>query len=186
MLQSLILKVILVTAAAFIIQEFCTPNLKNFVLQDLDKLSFLIVLMLSLNLNAQINEQPEEERFHLQDIFYNAALSGNIRNFYMNTINRGDLKDYYSNATGATVGLTTGNYYGFQLGAKGSFTYKSFGSDLGREDPVTGKYAKWLPLVLRLNGLLWMMHSVFFITAINPTEKRPTTIIFILLLELGS
>ena len=99
--------------------------------------------MLSLNLNAQINEQPEEESFHLQDIFHNAALSGHIRNFYMNTINSGDLKDYYSNATGATVGLTTGNYYGFQLGVKGSFTYKSFGSDLGREDPVTGKYAKW-------------------------------------------
>ena len=99
--------------------------------------------MLSLNLDAQINEQPEEESFHLQEIFQKATVSGNVRNYFMNTINSRDLKDYYSNATGAAVGFTTGNYYGFQLGVKGSFVYKSFGSDLDRVHAVTGKNAKW-------------------------------------------
>jgi hypothetical protein len=99
--------------------------------------------MLSLNLNAQINVQPEEESFHLQEIFNNAAVCGNVRNYFMNTINSGDLKDFYSNATGAAVGFTSRNYYGFQFGIKGRFVYKSFGSDLGRIDAVAGKDAKW-------------------------------------------
>ncbi len=112
-------------------------------MQDLHNLSFLIVLMLSLNLDAQINEQPEEESFHLQEIFQKATVSGNVRNYFMNTINSGDLKDFYSNATGTAVGFTSRNYYGFQFGVKGRFVYKSFGGDLGSIDAVTGKDAKW-------------------------------------------
>ncbi|MDX1427943.1 MAG: hypothetical protein R3206_08970, partial [Salegentibacter mishustinae] len=80
-------------------------------MQYLNKLSFIIVFMLSLNFNAQINVQPEEESFHLQEIFNNAAVSGNVRNYFMNTINSGDLRDFYSNATGAAVGFTSRNYY---------------------------------------------------------------------------
>ncbi|MGY5847219.1 hypothetical protein ACW6QP_07345 [Salegentibacter sp. HM20] len=61
----------------------------------------------------------------------------------MNTINRGELRDYYTNATGGAVGFVSGNYKGFEIGVKGIFTYKTFGSDLGDEDPVTGRNAKW-------------------------------------------
>lgn len=103
----------------------------------------LFTLFLNLNLNAQHDEFLEKENTQLKDIFNKAHFHGHIRNFYMNTINRGDLKDYYTNATGGAVGFTTGNFIGFEIGVKGIFTYKTFGSDLGIEDAVTGKNAKW-------------------------------------------
>lgn len=103
----------------------------------------LVSLVLSLNLKAQHTEFLKDEQPQLRDMFDNAAFHGHIRNFYMNTINRGDLKDYYTNATGGALGFTTGNFKGFEIGVKGIFTYKTFGSDLGVEDAVTGKNAKW-------------------------------------------
>lgn len=89
------------------------------------------------------NESGNKEISQLKDIFRDAQFHGHFRNYFMNTINRGDLRDYYTNATGGAVGFTTGNYKGFEIGVKGIFTYKTFGSDLGIEDPITGKNAKW-------------------------------------------
>jgi len=101
------------------------------------------LLLLTFTLSAQNHENVEEDEPKLKDIFQEAHFHGHIRNFYMNTINRGELKDYYTNATGGAVGFTTGNFRGFEVGVKGIFTYKTFGSDLGVEDAVTGRNAKW-------------------------------------------
>ncbi len=98
---------------------------------------------LSFYLNAQHKTSLKEEDPQLKDIFTNAHFHGHFRNYFMNTINRGDLQNYYTNATGGAVGFTTGNFKGFEIGVKGIFTYKTFGSDLGIEDAVTGKNAKW-------------------------------------------
>jgi hypothetical protein len=61
----------------------------------------------------------------------------------MATLNREDLTSYYTNATGGAIGFTTKNFKGFEAGVKGIFTFKTFGSDLGLEDPITGANAKW-------------------------------------------
>lgn len=94
-------------------------------------------------LTAQHAESPENENPQLKDMFSNAHFHGHFRNYFMTTQNRGSLQDYYTNATGGAVGFTTGNFIGFEIGVKGIFTYKTFGNDLGVEDAVTGKNAKW-------------------------------------------
>lgn len=102
----------------------------------------LLVNYSGLTLTAQ--EHSEDTNFKkLQDVFTQAHFHGHIRNYFMNTINRGMLQDYHTNATGGAVGFTTGNYKGFEIGVKGIFTFKTFGSDLGQEDAITGKNAKW-------------------------------------------
>ncbi|WP_081212197.1 hypothetical protein [Salegentibacter sediminis] len=103
---------------------------------------FLLLLNLSVYSQEEHHEESQEPE-HLRDIFRESHLHGHIRNYFMNTINRGDLKDYYTNATGGAVGFTTGNYKGFEAGVKGIFTYKTFGNDLGMEDPITGKNARY-------------------------------------------
>ncbi|WP_339647846.1 hypothetical protein [uncultured Salegentibacter sp.] len=113
------------------------------MLKVLNFLTLFLFLVLSLNLKAQSSDSLKDEKPQLIDIFKNATFHGHIRNFYMNTINRGELKDYYTNASGGAIGFTTGNFKGFEIGVKGIFTYKTFGSDLGVEDAVTGKNAKW-------------------------------------------
>ena len=49
--------------------------------------------------------------------------SGHIRNYFMATINEGDLKDYWTNATGRAVCNETAEWNGVALGVKGIFTY---------------------------------------------------------------
>ncbi|WP_143533255.1 hypothetical protein [Salegentibacter salinarum] len=105
--------------------------------------TFLFIFLLNLHLSAQNKEIVKEDEPKLKDDFTEGHFHGHIRNFYMNTINRGELKDYYTNATGGAVSFTTGNFKGFQFGVKGIFTYRTFGSDLGVRDAVTGKNAKW-------------------------------------------
>lgn len=87
--------------------------------------------------------QNDHQENRLGDIFRESTLHGHIRNFFMATINREDLTNYYTNATGGAIGFTTGNFKGFEIGVKGIFTFKTFGSDLGLEDPITGENAKW-------------------------------------------
>ncbi|MDR9457707.1 MAG: hypothetical protein RI572_09875 [Salegentibacter sp.] len=104
----------------------------------------LFLLLLNLSVYSQEEHHAEtQEPERLRDLFTEAHLHGHLRNYFMNTVNRGDLKNYYTNATGGAVGFTTGNYKGFEAGVKGIFTYKTFGSDLGMEDPIAGKNARY-------------------------------------------
>lgn len=105
--------------------------------------TYLFILLLNVHLSAQNKEIVKEDNLKLKDIITEGYFYGHIRNFYMNTINRGELKNYYTNATGGAVGFTTGSFKGFEIGVKGIFTYKTFGSDLRARDAVTGKNAKW-------------------------------------------
>lgn len=87
--------------------------------------------------------ESEAEATQLKDIFTRAHFHGHFRNYFMSTYNQGDLRDYYTNATGGAIGFTSGNFKGFEIGVKGIFTYKTFGNVLGNEDPITGKNSKW-------------------------------------------
>lgn len=79
----------------------------------------------------------------LKDIFHQAEVEGHIRNFFMATINQGNLKDYYTNASGGAIGIITKPYKGFQFGIRGIFTYQTFSADLNEADPITGKASQW-------------------------------------------
>jgi len=110
------------------------------------KTLFLILLFLTLHLSifSQVHGEKNSGReSKLKDIFREAHLHGHVRNYFMNTINRGDLKDFYTNATGGAIGITSGNYKGFEVGVKGIFTYKTFGNDLSVKDGSTRLEAKW-------------------------------------------
>ncbi|MDM9630661.1 hypothetical protein [Robiginitalea aurantiaca] len=79
----------------------------------------------------------------LSDVFGLGTISGHVRNFFMNTINQGELTDYYANATGGALRIRSHQIFGFELGVAGIFTYKLFSNDLNRMDPITGGTAKF-------------------------------------------
>src|SRR5690606_20960073 len=108
--------------------------------------TILTFFFFSVGFAAFSQHEPKDtvaEISQLKDIFTQAHFHGHFRNYFMSTHNQGDLQDYFTNATGGAVGFTTGNYKGFEIGVKGIFTYKTFGNDLGNEDPITGKNSKW-------------------------------------------
>jgi hypothetical protein len=106
----------------------------------------LIILFFLLHFTLFSQEHPgtgEGRENGLREVFWEGKVHGHIRNFFMATLNREDLTSYYTNATGGAIGFTTGNFKGFEAGVKGIFTFKTFGNDLGLEDPITGANAKW-------------------------------------------
>ena len=121
--------------------EFCsqTYNLKM-------KTLFLILIFFLFHFtifSQNFMKDSTENKFRVKDIFKDASMHGHVRNFFLNTRNRGDLKDYYTNAAGGAIGIISGNYRGFELGVKGLFTYKAFGSNLNAKDVSTSLTAKW-------------------------------------------
>lgn len=79
----------------------------------------------------------------VSDFFNKSVWNGELRNHFMATINQGDLKDYWTNASGGSLKLETAQLKGFQLGIKGNFAYQTFSSDLNAVDTLVGKSAKW-------------------------------------------
>ena len=80
---------------------------------------------------------------NLKELFGLGTITGHVRNFFMNTINEGELKDYYANAIGGAMRFRSHEFYGFEFGAAGIFTYKVFSNDLNEPDPTTGRVSKW-------------------------------------------
>lgn len=109
--------------------------------------SSLFILSFLCLTNVLIAQEHEEHEGNdissLQEIFTKGEIEGHIRNYFMSTINDGNLKDYYTNAIGGAMMFKTKAYFGFEGGAKGIFTYKTFSSDLNAPDPTTGRIAKW-------------------------------------------
>ena len=93
---------------------------------------------------------PESERqgSHAQitrakDLFTKGSIAGHLRNYFMSTLNQGDLTDYYADAIGGAMRYESPEFHGFHFGAAGIFTYKAFSSDLNAPDPTTGEVARW-------------------------------------------
>ncbi len=78
----------------------------------------------------------------LFSVLKEGEISGHIRNYFMNTINRNG-KDYYANAIGGLLNYETKSYKGFQVGVSGIFTYRAFSADLNDPDASTDKPSKW-------------------------------------------
>ena len=80
---------------------------------------------------------------NLKELFGLGTITGHTRNYFMATINKGDLTDYYANAIGGAMRFRSHEFYGFEFGAAGIFTYNMFSSDLNAADPTTGQVSRW-------------------------------------------
>jgi hypothetical protein len=79
----------------------------------------------------------------LKELFGLGTITGHVRNYFLNTINEGSLKDYYANAIGGAMRFRSHEFYGFEFGAAGIFTYRLFSNDLNEPDPIVGRVSKW-------------------------------------------
>lgn len=77
------------------------------------------------------------------DFISHGVATGNIRNYFMATLNEGDYHDYYANAWGGRLGYTTAEFHGFQVGVQGIFVYNVASNDITRVDPTAGKSAHY-------------------------------------------
>jgi hypothetical protein len=79
----------------------------------------------------------------LHEALSQGEVHGEIRNFFMNTINREELKDYYTNALGFALKYETKPFYGFSMGGHFRSVFRTLGSRLSKEDDMLGTTAKW-------------------------------------------
>ncbi|MEK6478342.1 OprD family outer membrane porin [Catalinimonas sp. 4WD22] len=71
------------------------------------------------------------------------AFSGEWRTFYLNTFNKGELKDYYGLATGGKIKYVYSLGEHFKLGGA-AYTSLNLGiQDLSIPDPITGKFSRY-------------------------------------------
>lgn len=75
--------------------------------------------------------------------FLNSAWQVHSRTFFMSTLNEGHLKDDYTLATGAGIGILTEPFHGFQLGMNGFFIFEVFSSDIEKPDSITGSMNRY-------------------------------------------
>lgn len=79
----------------------------------------------------------------LKDFCGKGHIHGHFRNYFMYTVNEGQLLDYWSNAMGGALAYESAIWKGFQFGVKGIFSYRTLTSNLNRVDSIVGKSAKW-------------------------------------------
>lgn len=77
------------------------------------------------------------------DYFKKGHFSGQIRNFSMTTINKGELTDHYASAIGASVHYETLPIKGFSIGLNGIFVYRMFSNDLLKVDSISLSTSKY-------------------------------------------
>lgn len=102
----------------------------------------LLFFLLGVVAFAQHPADPPEMN-RLKDLFTKGHIDGRIRNYFMATVNEGELSDYLASAVGGTMRYESPEYFGFHFGAAGIFTYKVFTSDLNDPDPITGGISRW-------------------------------------------
>lgn len=88
-------------------------------------------------------EDTTHEVHSIKEFFTGGTVEGHMRNYFMATINQGELKDYWANATGGAIAYHTDIWNGLQFGVSGIFSFNTASSDLNLEDTLVGKSAKW-------------------------------------------
>lgn len=79
----------------------------------------------------------ENDSNSLRSHIVNAKWQVHSRSFFMSTLNEGALKDDYTLATGAGLGMLTEPYKGFELGMSGFFIFELISSNISKPDPLT-------------------------------------------------
>ena len=108
-------------------------------------LTSLSLVLVAAGQHQELNEKPgiwkeketETDTTSLLAAFRKSTFSGHFRYYFMATQNRGQLSDYYANATGGGIKLETGRFHNFQVGISGFFAFNIGSSDLSKPDPLT-------------------------------------------------
>ena len=79
----------------------------------------------------------------LAEAFGRGHWHGRVRNYFMATLNRDNLPNYYANGLGAGVRFETAPMHGFQLGAGGFFWANLASSDLVTPDAVNQAVSRY-------------------------------------------
>jgi hypothetical protein len=79
----------------------------------------------------------------LSALWKKAKVSGQVRHYWMASVNKGELKDFAAAAIGGKIGLTTGTYRGFSLGVKVYTSYNLGITDLSVPDPTTNRLSRY-------------------------------------------
>ena len=104
----------------------------------------LLCLVLPFNAGAagpdtlQLRNAPT-----LHDAFAKGQVNGRFRYFFMNTINKGDLKDFYANAAGGYLRYSTKPFHRLQVAIGASFTYNVLSTDFTQTDATTGAGSRY-------------------------------------------
>jgi hypothetical protein len=93
--------------------------------------------------NLSFAQEATDDAAEFYQIIAEGKTHGEVRNFFMNTLNEGELNDYYTNATGIAVQYETKSFYGIAVGAHFRSVFKSFGDPLSKEEESLGRSAKW-------------------------------------------
>ena len=105
-------------------------------------LLFLVITLQDAKASLE-NDTTKNEVHNIKEWFQHGSAHGHFRNFFMATINKGELKDYWANATGGMLSFHTASWKGIKLGLGGIFTYNTASSDLGEPDPLTGSISRF-------------------------------------------
>lgn len=107
------------------------------------RFSITFVFLVSVVFQNVTFAQEREQNTSILDSIFKAPLHGELRNFFMSTINREELKDYYTNATGVSLAYETQPVYGLSAGIHFRTVFRTFGAELSREENLVGTTAKW-------------------------------------------
>lgn len=118
---------------------------------------FVIFFALGSNVFAQGEEVAEDsvqvEKESLAKILKSGEVDFHIKSFFMATLNKGDLLNYATLASGAGIGYTTPEWRGFQARFNGFFTFQVFEQNVRIPDPITGAGNRYELLLYDMNDL---------------------------------
>ncbi len=84
------------------------------------------------------NKHKNTDSTSLLYAFRQGEFHGHFRNFFMSTINEGELSDYYANGIGGGLRYETAPFKGFQFAISGYFIHNIASSDFSEKDELTG------------------------------------------------
>jgi len=98
-----------------------------------------LFIVFSTSLFAQEDQDIKADTNTLVHFLRRGKFDGQIRTFFMSTINEGKLSDYYALATGAGIGYRTTEWKGLSAGMSGFFIFNIASSDLNKIDSLSNQ-----------------------------------------------
>lgn len=118
--------------------------------------SFLFVFVLLFLANTLFSKESMQENDstiaqNLGENLKQGRFSFHHRTFYMQTINKGELMDYSTLATGAGIGYFSPSWKGFHVGFSGFFVFQLFQQNIYKPDPITSNVNRYEIVLYDMN-----------------------------------
>jgi hypothetical protein len=115
------------------------------------KIVFLFVFLSAIQSYAINDSVQDSVSTSLNDKMQGGKFEFHARSFFMNTINKGQLSDYYVLAKGAGLAYDSKTWKGFGFGISGFFTFSVFQNNLDIKDPITNAPNRYELLLFDMN-----------------------------------